>query len=181
MTPPRPPSQTAHRIHRSLAVSRTSSSSSGHRERIGIEEGNSPRPQPSYLTCHPHSLPSRLLRPHLTRSMLLPLPRPPLYPPPPWSPPPRGHSSPPPWLRQVPNCSTRDCALYPSPRGFLSLLTYHLKPRAFAPEGARPISPAWRVRSEVQQGIKVIRRTTLVIWIRIRKPGYPAKSVQYSH
>lgn len=83
--------------------------------------------------------------------MFLHLPPPPLYPPPLWSHPLLGHRSPPPWLQQVLNYSTRGCALCPNRRGSLSLLTYPSKPRAFAQEGVRPISPAWRARSE---GIK---------------------------
>lgn len=160
MTPHPPPNLIAHKIHPNLAASQTSVSSSGHREQIGIEieDGNHPPLQPSYLTCHPRSLPFQLLRPHLILSTCLPLPLPHLYPLPLWSHPPRGHPSPPPWLRQVLNYSTRDCALYLSPRGFLSLLTYPSKPRAFAREGAQPISPVWKARSEVQQGITSHKR-----------------------
>lgn len=156
MTPHPPPNLIAHRIHPNLAASQTSVSSSGHREQIGIEieDGKHPHHRRSYLTCHPRSLPFRLPRPHLTLSTFHPLPPPLLYPLPLWSLPPLGLPSPPPWLRQVLNYSTRDCALYLSPRGFLSPLTYPSKPRAFAREGAQPISPAWRARSEVHQGIK---------------------------
>lgn len=160
MTPHLPPNLIAHKIHPNLAASQTSVSSSGHREQIGIaiEDGNHPHLRPSYLICHPRSLPFQPLRPHLILSTFLPLPLPRLYPLLLWSRPLREHPSPPPWLRQVLNYSTRDCALYLSPRGFLSLLTYPSKPRAFAREGAQPTFPVWRVRSEVQQGNKSHKR-----------------------
>lgn len=160
MTHHRPPNLIVHKIHPNLAVSQTSVSSSGHREQIGIEieDGNHPHLRHSYLICLPPYLPFQLLQPHLILSTFL-LPLPLLYLLPLLSHLPQGHHSPPPWLRQVLNYSTRDCALYLSPRGFLSLLTYPSKPRAFAREGARPISLAWRARSEVQQGIKSHKRS----------------------
>lgn len=146
------PNPIVHRIHLNLAASQTSVSSSAHREQTGIEieEDNRPLLPHLYPTCPPHSLPFQLHHRHPTRSMFLHLLLPLLCHLPLWSHQHQGHPRPPLWLRQVPNCSTRDCALSPSPRDFPSPLTYPLKPRAFARDGALPISPAWRARSEVQ-------------------------------
>lgn len=145
-----PQSLIVHRIHPNRAASQTSVFSSEPSEQTGIEEGSHPRLRPYYPICHLQSLPFQLPHHHLTLSMLLPLPPLLLCLLPLWFHPLQEHPSPPPWPRQVPNYSTRDCALYLSPRGFLSPLTYPSKPRAFAHEGVQPIFPAWKVRSDVQ-------------------------------